>query len=268
MDRQTRVFADARSRWTVLIGGRFAWLADPASVRSFVERFGVAAPLAFVLLQATQVVIAPIPGQVLALASGWLFGLVWGTVYSIIGATLGSYVAFRLARRYGRPFVDRAIDPTALDRFDDFSNRRGYLTLLVLFLVPGLPDDVICFVAGTTALDIKRITLRKAPKCRGMGHRDAPRTRYQEGLERLELVAGDGPTPDTDGPGTLRGDISQADADAIREVLQALDPDNPSKIFHAENNGIEDDAETLDEHKDLDKLERLVSENPELISRN
>ncbi|MEF8827066.1 MAG: hypothetical protein V5A34_11250 [Halapricum sp.] len=53
----------------------------------------MAAPLAFVLLQAVQVVIAPIPGQVLALASGWLFGLVWGTVYSIIGATLGSYTA-------------------------------------------------------------------------------------------------------------------------------------------------------------------------------
>jgi uncharacterized membrane protein YdjX (TVP38/TMEM64 family) len=178
MDRQARIFADARSRWTVLIGlavvflavgagsvllgGRFAWLADPASVRSFVEGFGVATPLAFVLLQAAQVVFAPIPGQVLALASGWLFGLVWGTVYSIIGATLGSYVAFRLERRYGRPFVERAIDPTALDRFDDFSTRRGYLTLFVLFLVPGLPDDVICFVAGTTALDIKRMTLISA----------------------------------------------------------------------------------------------------------
>ncbi|MEF8827067.1 MAG: VTT domain-containing protein [Halapricum sp.] len=71
-------------------------------------------------------------------------------------------MAFRLARRYGRPFVERAIDPTALDRFDHFSTRRGYVTLFVLFLIPGLPDDVICFVAGTTALDIKRMTLISA----------------------------------------------------------------------------------------------------------
>lgn len=79
-----------------------------------------------------------------------------------------------------------------------------------------------------------------------MGHRDSPLNRYKEGLERLELVAGDGPTPDTDGPGNLRGDISQADADAIREVLDALDPDNPSKVFHSENNG----TKTM-EHKSL-----------------
>lgn len=175
MDRRVRIFADARSRRTTLVGlavilvvlisgsialrGRIAWLTDPVATRAFVAEFGLAAPLAFVLLQATQVVFAPIPGQVLAVASGWLFGLFWGTVYSVAGATIGSYVVFRLARRYGRPFVERAIDPDALATFDNFSARRGYLALTVLFVLPGLPDDAICFVAGTTELDIKRMTL-------------------------------------------------------------------------------------------------------------
>ncbi|QSG06856.1 TVP38/TMEM64 family protein [Halapricum desulfuricans] len=175
MDRPVRIFADARSRRTtllaiavvlaVLIGGSIAlrghvaWLTDPDATRSFVAEFGPLAPIAFVLLQAAQVVFAPVPGQVLAVASGWLFGLFWGTVYSVVGATLGSYVVFRVARRYGRPFVERAIDPAALALFDGFSERRGYLVLAVLFIVPGMPDDVICFVAGTTRLDIKRMTV-------------------------------------------------------------------------------------------------------------
>lgn len=175
MDRRVRIFADARSRWTVLAGltivlvvllggsvvlrGHVTWLVDPDATRTFLAEFGFAAPIAFILLQAAQVVFAPVPGQVLAVASGWLFGLFWGTVYSIVGATLGSYIVFRLSRRYGRPFVERAIDPDALAQFDSFSAQHGYLTLAVLFVVPGLPDDVICFVSGTTELDIKRMTL-------------------------------------------------------------------------------------------------------------
>ena len=174
MDRPVRIFADSRSRWLVallvvlailgvlaaraLFTQYAAWLSDPEAIRSFVADFGVLAPLTFVFLQAGQVIFAPIPGQALGFASGWLFGAYWGTVYSLTGAVLGSFVAFHLSRRWGRPFVERAIDAAVLDRFDNFSTRHGYLTLFVVFLIPGMPDDVICFVGGTTDLDIKRMT--------------------------------------------------------------------------------------------------------------
>jgi uncharacterized membrane protein YdjX (TVP38/TMEM64 family) len=113
MHRPARIFADARSRRAVavvvsavavclvtvatLFDQYAAWLSDPVVVRSFVGGFGVLAPLAFVLMQAGQVVFAPIPGQVLGFASGWLFGAYWGTIYSLTGAVLGSYIAFRLS---------------------------------------------------------------------------------------------------------------------------------------------------------------------------
>ena len=175
MQRPARIFADARSRRTALltlvvllavmglsglvVRQHLGWLADPAAIRTFVDGFGVLGPLAFVLLQAMQVVLAPVPGQVFALASGWLFGAFWGTVYSLLGATLGSVVAFALARRYGRPFVTRLLDESTLALLEDFSSDHGYTVLFVLFLLPGIPDDIICFVAGTTDLDIKQMTV-------------------------------------------------------------------------------------------------------------
>jgi len=175
MDRPARIFADTRSRrivaLVVLLGiltlvaaqaifDQYAvWLSDPDVVRSFVAEFGILAPLAFVFMQACQVIFAPIPGQALGFASGWLFGAYWGTVYSLAGAVIGSFVAFHLSRRWGRPFVERILDVSVLDRFDDFSTHHGYLTLFVVFLIPGMPDDVICFVGGTTDLDIKRMTV-------------------------------------------------------------------------------------------------------------
>lgn len=139
----------------VLVSRYAPWLADAAALRSGVEAAGPFAPVAFVLLQAVQVIVAPIPGQVLGFVSGYLFGTVLGTVYSLLGAALGSYVVFRLSRRYGRRHVERAIDPSLVERFDALVQRRGLTALFAVFLVPGLPDDVVCFVAGLTDLRIR-----------------------------------------------------------------------------------------------------------------
>lgn len=70
-------------------------------------------------------------------------------------------------------------------------------------------------------------------------HRDDPRDRYDNERERLDLVTGDGPPTDTDGPGRLRGDVSERDAEAIRTVLDALDPQHPADVFQANGNGTE-----------------------------
>lgn len=69
-------------------------------------------------------------------------------------------------------------------------------------------------------------------------HRDDPRDRYEKELERLKMVTGGAPT-ETDGPGTLRGDVSEADYEAIRELLDALDPEVPGTVFRANGNGRE-----------------------------
>jgi uncharacterized membrane protein YdjX (TVP38/TMEM64 family) len=167
-----KVFASARDRRTVLIVtaaaviifmllawavGRIPILTDPKALRRWLLGFGVFAPLIFILLQAAQVVVAPIPGQVLGVASGYLFGTLWGTVYSLVGATLGTWIALRLARRFGRPFVERVLAAELIDRFDRIAEERGLLAMFLVFLVPGLPDDVICFVAGVTELRIRNL---------------------------------------------------------------------------------------------------------------
>ena len=81
---------------------QFEFLLEPEEARSFVASFGLFAPAVLILLQAMQVVFAPIPGQVLAVVAGYLFGPWWGTLYNVIGITIGSTAAFWLSRRYGR----------------------------------------------------------------------------------------------------------------------------------------------------------------------
>lgn len=170
-----RVFASKRGRKTAIVylGILLAvWLVlallvrqyvpgitDPARLKEYILAFGPLAPVAFVAVQATQVVVAPIPGQVVALAGGYLFGTIAGTAYSLLGAAIGSYVAFSLARRYGREFVEQALDGDFLEKFDAFAGDWGMLSLFLAFLLPGLPDDAICFLAGCTTLDVRKMVL-------------------------------------------------------------------------------------------------------------
>ena len=123
---------------------------NAAELRVWIAQFGIFAPLVFVLIQATQVVVAPIPGQVVALVAGYLFGPLWGTVYSLTGVLIGSTVAFSLAKRYGRTFVVDILHEDVVARFDDFVDTVGIPGLFAFVIIPGLPDDAICFLSGLT----------------------------------------------------------------------------------------------------------------------
>lgn len=175
MPRLPRVFVSAESRFraagvlvgyallvvffTLILPRLFPSLADPAAIRSAVRETGRLAPAAFLVVQMLQVIVAPIPGQALGFVAGYLFGALWGTVLSVVGATVGGYIAFLLARRYGRPVVDRMVTEEARELFDSFSSDHGRFTLFLVFLVPGLPDDAICVVAGVSDVDTRSFLL-------------------------------------------------------------------------------------------------------------
>ncbi|HLD87140.1 MAG TPA: TVP38/TMEM64 family protein [Candidatus Nanoarchaeia archaeon] len=138
----------------LFIKKEFPFLLSPIQLKEFVIGYGSLAPLVFILIQALQVLIAPIPGQVLTFASGFIFGAVNGIAFSIVGVMIGSIIAFSLAKRFGRPFVERAIDRETLKRFDGMMQRKGPIALFLIYLLPALPDDALCFIAGLTRMRI------------------------------------------------------------------------------------------------------------------
>jgi uncharacterized membrane protein YdjX (TVP38/TMEM64 family) len=136
--------------------------ADRAKIQEFVTRFGPWAPLAAISLHVAQVLLAPIPGQVIDAVNGYLFGAAWGTTYSWIGVIAGSSVAMALARRFGRPWAERLIKREMLERLDGYSRQRGTLFFFLVFLFPFLPDDVACFLAGLTLLPLPELIVLAA----------------------------------------------------------------------------------------------------------
>ena len=134
-------------------------LLDQARLQTWLASFGAWAPLIAIALNAAQVIVAPIPGQVIGLAGGYLFGIWRGTFYSLVGVMLGTGIVLALTRRWGRPLAARLVPPTQLGKLDRLVASRGELFFFLVFLLPFLPDDLACFAIGLTDLPLARMMM-------------------------------------------------------------------------------------------------------------
>ena len=122
---------------------------DQEALRAWVNRYGVAAPAAFVAIQVLQVVIFVIPGEVPQVAAGYLFGIPLGILLTLAGAALGSAIAFLLSRALGRPFLHAIVSAARSRQVEELiASPRGVATLFLLYLIPGIPKDFLGYVAG------------------------------------------------------------------------------------------------------------------------
>ena len=130
---------------------------DPAAARSWIEGLGLWGPLAYLALIVLQIVVAVIPGEPFEILGGYAFGTLWGTVLYLIASAAGGMLVFLFVRRWGLRFarIFFSEEKLASLRFLHRSARRDLLFLL-LFLIPGTPKDILCYVAGLTDMRWQR----------------------------------------------------------------------------------------------------------------
>ncbi len=127
--------------------------------KSILKAAGPLAPLVFIVIQALQVVFAPIPGEATGFIGGYLFGVPLGLLYSTVGLTLGSTGAFLIARWLEEHYVKRWIPVDILLKFDFLMERQGALIAFIFFLLPGFPKDYLCFVLGLSRMPFRLFLL-------------------------------------------------------------------------------------------------------------
>lgn len=171
-ERQARVAEDkereAKSRWmniataviTLLMalatfyGYKAGYFTNINELQSLVATLGLWGPLVFVFLQILQVVFPIIPGGLGMLAGVILFGPAWGFVYNYLGIVAGSLIAFGISKAYGEKFV-KGIFPRAMTEryFKWVSKRKRFRTwFAAAIFFPIAPDDLLCYIAGTTKM--------------------------------------------------------------------------------------------------------------------
>ena len=131
------------------------------ALQACVDGFGGSAAAMFIALQAAQVVVPLLPGGVSCLAGVVLFGPWEGFLWNYLGIVLGSLLAFAIARNLGKPLLEKLFSKKLHEKYEKWtheSKRFDRLFALAIFL-PGLPDDFLCFLAGTTGMSWKKFTL-------------------------------------------------------------------------------------------------------------
>jgi uncharacterized membrane protein YdjX (TVP38/TMEM64 family) len=122
-------------------------------LREWISASGAVAPLVFVAVQAVQVIVFVIPGEVPQIAGGYLFGIWAGTLLSITGIIAGSAVSFFLSRMLGVPFVRALFPREQVEKIEKLlASPRSKTVFFLLFVIPGVPKDVLCYVAGLSPM--------------------------------------------------------------------------------------------------------------------
>ncbi len=126
--------------------------------RDYLLPFGVWAPLAFVALQALQVVLTPINHYVVGMAGGFLYGPYLGAFLNWVGRVIGHLIAFALARLAREKIALRFVKPETMARYDRLISNKSGLLFLAYFL-PVFPDDELSYIAGLSKMPFKRFFL-------------------------------------------------------------------------------------------------------------
>ena len=94
----------------------------------------------------------PFPAEIVTIANGMVYGPVWGTVITWVGAMLGASAAFGLVRLLGRPFVQRFLPSRHQQQLAVWSRERGGVSLLIGRLIPLIAFNLINYAAALTEI--------------------------------------------------------------------------------------------------------------------
>ena len=121
----------------------------------WVESLGVWGPIVFMIGYVITTV-AFVPGVIMTLAAGAVFGLVKGTTFVLIGATLGSSAAFLISRHLARSAIEQRV--AGYPRFaaiDRAVGAEGFKIVLLLRLSPVFPFNLLNYSLGLTRVSFR-----------------------------------------------------------------------------------------------------------------
>ena len=147
----------------LLVAAVAVWLAfnrdllDPALIEGAIHRLGLWAPLGHMLLFAVGTILF-VPGAIFGLAGGALFGPLWGTVFNLAGATLGSTAAFLVARYLAADWVRRKASGR-INRLITGVEAEGWRFVAFVRLVPLFPFNLTNYALGLTRISLQHYVL-------------------------------------------------------------------------------------------------------------
>jgi len=136
-----------------------SWFGSREAITASMQHAGLWGPVVLFILFVLQVFLAFIPGQALMVACGYLYGFWGGFLLSWLSLVAGGEIAYVLARKYGRPFAEKWISPTVLERWNKSAAGQGIAFFAISLVMPLVPNDAMCYVAGLGTISRIRFSI-------------------------------------------------------------------------------------------------------------
>ena len=132
-------------------------------VQQTIGEYGsVGGPVVFVSIQALQVVVAVIPP--VQVVGGLLYGWFFGALLSFAGIVLGALIVWGVVRLMGAALVEAVVSEKHLKKFSFLDDeRRLIFILIILYVIPGVPKDIITYLVPLTKIKLKDFLLYVMP---------------------------------------------------------------------------------------------------------
>lgn len=130
---------------------------DPEAFRAWVDSYGVWSRVLFVGMVILQVIVAFIPGEPIELAAGYAFGFIEGSLLTMVGFLIGSWMIFALVRKFGVKLVEVFFHRNKIEEFKFLKNpKKTKVLAFILMIIPGTPKDFLSYFAGLTQLTLRQ----------------------------------------------------------------------------------------------------------------
>ena len=113
----------------------------------------------FIAIMGLQGLIIPIPSEIILLATGAIWGLLYGGIMGVIGSMAAGILCFYISRKGGRPIAEKFVGKKAINMADDFIEKYGIWAILISRMAPVIAFDPISYASGLVEMDTKKYML-------------------------------------------------------------------------------------------------------------
>ena len=133
---------------------------DPEAFRTWIDSMGIWGRIAFIGMNILQVLVAVIPGGPLEVAGGYAFGHFEAMILCTIGMGIGSALVFLLVRYFGYKLVEAFFPVEKINELKFLKSTKSRdILILLLFLIPGTPKDLVAYFCGLTEIKFSTFIL-------------------------------------------------------------------------------------------------------------
>lgn len=145
------------------------------AIQDYFRTWGALSPIVYVAVVIVEVVVAPIPGMMLYLPGGAIFGGFWGGVFSLIGNVFGAGISCAIMRSItGQNATRSFFARRSLEQYRTYIEEHGTVIIALLRVNPLTSSDLVSYAAGLTSIPVWKVMtgtlVGMAPICFGQSY--------------------------------------------------------------------------------------------------